>query len=365
MKVENQKQKRKNTIKIDWCSLVIMTPEHITNADIKLFLQQYFPEIFENDLFEYRERGKYLYNRSYSFDNIVNFLYNENNFSVANNMGLMVEMTGLGLDFVRSRIGAVKFENYLIRVVEQLKIDGYEVRIKRLDLAYDDFRTCPYLPLRKISKKVDAGEFVSKIRKTGVLEKNEIVNYNKAKKTGDTVYLGSSSSDTMLRFYDKYLEQVSKNGGCDIENWLRYEVVVKNKVALGIYEKIKEQGLNKTYFSYLNSVLRFIIKSDDTNKSRVAVDKFWQKFIDSGKLIEDFKLKKFERKENIIGTVDWLVTVSSPLILGQILAKGEDLSSLDLIGLSDKQLAQVKSFLRLSEDDQQEVVQKLKDVFDR
>lgn len=364
MEIENKKHKRKNTIKLDWCSLVIMTPEHITNADVKLFLMQYFPEIFENDLFEYRERGKYLYNRCYSFDNIVNVLFNENNFSIQNNMGVMIELSGQGLDYVRSRIVQDRFEDYLIAVVEQLKVDGYEVRIKRLDLAYDDFRVRPYLPLRKISKKVDNGEFVSKIRKSGILEKNEIVNYNKAKKTGDTVYLGSNSSDTMLRFYDKHLEQVSKNGGCDIPDWLRYEVVVKNNVALAIYEEIKNHGLNKTYFSYLNSILRFIIKSDDTNKSRVEVDKFWTKFISSGELIEDFKLKKFEKQENIIGTVDWLTSVSSPLILGQVLAK-DDLSSLDLSGLNEKQLKQVQSFLRLGEDEQQEVVQKLKDIFER
>lgn len=364
MEVENKKQKRKNTIKLDWCALVVMIPEHLTNADVKLFLQQYFPEIFLQELFEYRESGKYLYNRSYSFDNILNFLYNENNFSIQNNMGIMVEITGQGLDFVRSRISQNQFEDYLIRVVEQLKADGYEVRIKRLDLAYDDFRARPYLPLRKIAKKVDNCEFVSKIRKSGILEKNEIVNYNKAKKTGDTVYLGSKSSDTMLRFYDKHLEQVSRNGGCDIENWLRYEVVVKNDVALAIYEEIKEHGLNKTYFSFLNSILRFIVKSNDTNKSRVEVDKFWTKFISSGELIEDFKLKKFEKQENIIGTVDWLTSVSSPLILGQVLAK-DDLSSLDLSGLNEKQLKQIQSFLRLCEDEQQEVVQKLKDIFER
>ena len=76
------------------------------------------------------------------------------------------------------------------------------------------------------------------------------------------------------------------------------------------------------------------------------------------------KLKKFKKQENIVGTVDWLVTVSSPLILGQILAKDE-LSSLDLLDLSDKQLKQVQSFLRLGEDEQQEVVQKLKDIFER
>ena len=364
MELENKKQKRKNTVKLDWCALVVMTPEHLTNADVKLFLQQYFPEIFLQELFEYRESGKYLYNRSYSFDNILNILYNENNFSIQNNMGIMVEITGQGLDFVRSRISQNQFEDYLIRVVEKLKADGYEVRIKRLDLAYDDFRARPYLPLRKIAKKVDNCEFVSKIRKSGILEKNEIVNYNKAKKTGDTVYLGSKSSDTMLRFYDKHLEQVSKNGGCNIPNWLRYEVVVKNNVALAIYEEIKEHGLNKTYFSFLNSILRFIVKSNDTNKSRVEVDKFWTKFISSGELIEDFKLKKFEKQEDIIGTVDWLTSVSSPLILGQVLAK-DDLSSLDLSGLNEKQLKQIQSFLRLGEDEQQEVVQKLKDIFER
>ena len=364
MKVENKKQIRRNSIKIDWCSIVIMTPEHITKADVKLFLTQYFPEIFENDLFEYRERGKYLYNRCYSFDNIVNVLFNENNFSIQNNMGVMIELTGQGLDYVRSSISQDIFEDYLIAVVEQLKADDYEVRIKRLDLAYDDFRVRPYLPLRKIAKKVDAGEFVSKIRKSGVLEKNEIINYNKSKKTGDTIYLGSKSSDTMLRFYDKNLEQISKNGGCDVPNWLRYEVVVKNDVALAIYNEIKEHGLNKTYFSFLNSVLRFVVKSEDTNKSRVDVERFWSKFISSGELIEDFELKKFEKQENIIGTVDWLTAVSSPLILGQLLAKG-DLSSLDLSGLNEKQLKQIQSFLRLGEDEQQEVVQKLKDIFER
>lgn len=365
MKVENKKQKRKNIIKLDWCSLVVMTSEQTTNADVKLFLEQYFPEIFKKELFEYRERGKYLYNRCYSYDNIVNILFNENNSSIKNNMGVMIEMTGLGLDFVRSRIGTVKFEDYLIQVVEQLKADSYEVRIKRLDLAYDDFRVRPYLPLRKIAQKVDANEFVSYIRKSGVLEKKEIVKYNKAKKTGDTIYLGSSSSDTMLRLYDKNLEQVAKNGGCDIPNWLRYEVVVKNNVARAIYEEIKDHGLIKTYFSFLNSVLRFIVKSRDSNKSRVATDDFWSKFISSGELIEDFKLRKFKKKENIIGTVDWLVNVSSPLILGQVLAKAEDLSSLDLAGLSDKQKAQVQSFSRLNEEQKKEVVSKLQDIFRR
>lgn len=365
MEVKNKKQKRKNTIKLDWCSLVVMTPEHLTNADVKLFLEQYFSEIFAKELFEYRERGKYLYNRSFSFDNIVNILFNENNSSVKNNMGIMLEMTGSGVDFVRSRIGAVKFEDYLIDVVEELKTDGYDVRVKRLDLAYDDFRVRPYLPLRKIAKKVDANEFVSNIRKSGVLEKKEIVKYNKAKKTGDTVYLGASSSNVMLRLYDKHLEQVAKNGGCDIPDWLRYEVVVKNDVARAIYEKIKDHGLSKTYFSFLNSVLRFIVKSDDSNKSRVAAEDFWIRFIKSGQLIEDFKLRKFEKKENIIATVDWLIAVSSPLILGQLLAKGEDLSSLDLVGLSDKQKAQVQSFSRLNEEQKKEVVSKLRDIFER
>ena len=363
--VKQRKQIKKNTIKLDWFSMVVMLPENIKKGDVKLFLEKYFNDFFVEELFEYRQSGKYLYNRWYSFANIVNILFNENNYSIKNNMGLLFEVSGLGLDYLRSATGCDKIENYLIELVEGIKSDGYQVRIKRFDIAYDDYRSKPHLPLRKIAKKVDKGEFVSKIRKTGKLEKREIVKYSKSQKLGDTVYLGSSSSDVSFRFYDKRLEQISKEGGCDLKNWLRYELVVKNDKALALLGEIKDNGLDKTYFSFIKSYLRFIEKSNDTNKSRVPVADFWQKFLDSGKFIKDFKLKKFEKKENILGTVDWLVNVSAPLILGQVLSKGEDLSSLDLTNLNDKQLAQVQSFLRLDKSQQQEVVSKLKDIFQR
>lgn len=363
--VIQRKQIKKNTIKLDWFSMVVMLPENITKADVKLFIEKHFNDFFEEGLFEYRQKGKYLYNRWFSFSDIVNILFNENNHSINNNMGLLLEVSGTGLDYLRSVTGCNKIEDYLTQLVKGIKLDGYSVRVKRFDIAYDDYRSKPYLPLRKISKKLDKGEFVSKIRKTGKIEKREIVKYSKSQKLGDTVYLGSSSSDVSFRFYDKRLEQISKEGGCDLKNWLRYELVVKNDKAVALFEEVGDNGLSKTYFSFVKSYLRFIIKSNDTNKARVPVADFWQKFIESGELIKDFKLRKFEKQENIIGTVDWLVNVSAPLILGQVLAKGDDLSTLDLLGLNEKQLIQVQSFLRLDKSQQQEVVSKLKDIFQR
>ncbi len=112
-----------------------------------------------------------------------------------------------------------------VRMVLQwiLKQDGH---LTRLDYALDDRNSC--VPLLMIRQAIEAGQCVTRADRMQSISSSSI---HRATPSGETLYLGSPQSQTLLRVYDKRLESQAKQR----EDWqdygIRWELELKKERA--------------------------------------------------------------------------------------------------------------------------------------
>ena len=101
-----------------------------------------------------------------------------------------------------------------VRTVLQwiLQQDGH---LTRLDCALDDRNSC--VPLSTIRQAIEIGQCVTRADRMQSISSSSI---HKAIPSGETLYLGSPHSQTLLRIYDKRLELQSK----EREDWQDYGI---------------------------------------------------------------------------------------------------------------------------------------------
>lgn len=151
--------------------------------------------------------------------------------------------------------------------------------ITRLDLAIDDVGA-KYYTLSDLSAILASGNYVSKFRSYKEIKENKDANTC----IGHTLYLGSRTSDTMLRVYDKQLEQSKKllaSGEAPIMYpWVRWEMELKRERAQ-VAAKLISTGanLNEIIVGILSNYFR-IIEPTATRNSRCVETATWLAFID-------------------------------------------------------------------------------------
>lgn len=151
--------------------------------------------------------------------------------------------------------------------------------ITRLDLAIDDIGA-KYYSLSELSSVLGAGNYVSKFRSYKEIKENKDANTC----IGHTVYLGSRTSEIMLRVYDKQLEQNKKRFASSEEPithpWVRWEMELKRERAQAAARLIASNAnLNEVVVGVLSNYLR-IIELDNQNKSRCKIADKWLGFLD-------------------------------------------------------------------------------------
>ena len=101
-----------------------------------------------------------------------------------------------------------------VRTVLQwiLKQEGH---LTRLDCALDDRNSC--VPLVTVRQAIKAGQCVTRADRMQSISSRSI---HKDTPSGETLYLGSPHSQTLLRIYDKCLEMQSK----EREDWQEYGI---------------------------------------------------------------------------------------------------------------------------------------------
>ncbi|WP_214796718.1 replication initiation factor domain-containing protein, partial [Exiguobacterium sp. EHD646] len=110
------------------------------------------------------------------------------------------------------------------------------------------------------------------------------------------------------RFYDKLLEQVSKNKKLneDVDHWTRVEVQLRkehaNAVALIIAKQ--ERDIGGVVKGILHNYVAFCVKSKvDSNKARWKVSKFWEEFLDG---VSKLALSQVAPDLSIQRSEDWI-----------------------------------------------------------
>lgn len=198
-----------------------------------------------------------------------------------NENSVLLEMSGQGCRTFE-QYGNADY-NSLFKYV----LENDEVKISRIDIAYDDFNN--YIDLDSIKQNVLERNFISvcKAKNVGFQYSCSDDDFGGAW----TVTAGTKGSNIYMRIYDKAEE---RNATDKFDHWVRCELQLRKSHAnqfitflLGgqAYSPegeviIKNLRLDSLYFSVLNHFIRFIDKdaNNDTNKWRKPMQKHWEKF---------------------------------------------------------------------------------------
>jgi len=135
--------------------------------------------------------------------------------------------------------------------------------VARIDFAMDD-RSGLFSP-QTIVDAWDSGAVVSRWRAYKELRTAA----KGGELLGHTVYMGSRSSDAVVRVYDKALEQ--KRPGM---RWVRLELEAKGKLSHALAAKVLEHG-GAAVVGQLNRRVRFVEPGTDSNKRRWQPAAWW------------------------------------------------------------------------------------------
>ena len=174
------------------------------------------------------------------------------------NEGVWVELSGQGCRYFES-FGNGDYDTIFNFILS----NPDETNISRLDIAYDDH--LQYMEMDKIISDTLKHNYISKSTEWQVIQSSK----------GQSVYIGSHTSDTLINIYDKAAER-----GYDSEKkWVRCEIRLSDDRALRFIELDGSIGVK--YCGVLHNYLRFGNPSDDSNKSRWTTRNYWKKVLDN------------------------------------------------------------------------------------
>ena len=166
--------------------------------------------------------------------------------------GCIVKFSAQALDYYCEKTGTRVYQ-----LIQSVKSDLYTIRASRVDLTadyidegFDTSEIYQSLMDRSVSlfKQYEAkGTGETKYRRMqtnfrGIIDGREV----------PTIYIGSPKSNSMLRIYNKRLEQIQRSGtklgkarSCD--DWVRFEGVFKNEYAHKLGEELSKVSSNDEF----------------------------------------------------------------------------------------------------------------------
>lgn len=182
------------------------------------------------------------------------------------NMGICVEMSGKGCR-TWEKCGNSDYDAIFDLILFHYNddVEKREMKITRLDVAYDDFNGVLDLPL--LCSETQKGNYSSRFKDWQVIFGNK----------GISVCHGSNKSNVYVRIYDKRLEQRAED---KFKHWVRCELQIRHECALGFIQ-LKDTIENK-YFQVLNNYLRYVVPTQNVSNCRVLdTAPYWLAFIES------------------------------------------------------------------------------------
>ena len=205
----------------------------------------------------YEDYGKYGYESKYVLGDI-NIMC-----SMQEHLGVLLELKGKGCRQMECYLLAQERSWYDF-MLDCMTAGGV---MKRLDLAIND--KAGILDIPKLKEKYKAGECISYFRMQKDYSGTEKCGSDLPKNTGETLYLGSTSSELYMCAYQKNYEQYVKNGteieDTEIKN--RFEIRMKNERAYyAVVDLLTYRDAERTAFSIINHYVRFVDREDDKPK---------------------------------------------------------------------------------------------------
>jgi len=255
------------------------------------------------DYMLYEDYGKYGYESKYILGDI-NIMC-----SMQEHLGVLLELKGRGCRQMESYLLAQERSWYDF-ILDCMTAGGV---MKRLDLAIND--KAGILDIPKLKEKYKAGECISYFRKQKDYSGTEKCGSDLPKNTGETLYLGSTSSELYMCAYQKNYEQYVKNGteveDTEIKN--RFEIRMKNERAYyAVADLLTYRDAERTAFSIINHYVRFVDREDDKPKSQWKTNDDWSWFV--GENREPIRLTTKPEPYTLQKALHWLQRQVAPTI---------------------------------------------------
>jgi len=223
-------------------------------------------------------------------------------------MGVHVDISGKGC---REIEGAAWFPGWQEWLGWLLEFE--EVSVTRLDLAFDDHDLI--LSMDEIRQSLLDGRIVSRWKTGRYMQE---VGISTGGVESDTVYLGSRSSDTMLRLYDK-----GKQLGT--ESFVRCELETKRKKAQQAARLVVERGMS-VFAAVLSSLVDFkASEQKDVNRSRWQTASWWARFVGA---VEKVRLSVAPAVRTVEEVYEWFCRQVAPSLAVIFTVFGGDLDAL-------------------------------------
>lgn len=303
------RQKEELTALIDWCQITVK------NIDVFTIIEDILK--IPLNLMELHCKGKGIAGHELiaGFDNIKILKPTCN----AQYEGFQILMSGSGCRNYENflTINKETWFDFLARVCK------YDVNFPRIDLAIDDKK--PYLHIPELIRLTKEGLLSSQLRSISEYSSSEL-NEEALIHKGNTLYLGSNSSDFRLVFYEKGYEQAEKYGKEVDTDWNRYELRFRQERAVkAVQVLIQYRDVAQVALQVLNEKVRFLQKPENSTTTRKRLYPTyppWQVFMqDIGKV----KLTMNPQKKTLERIWNWLNTYVSPsLKLFDVIGKAEN-----------------------------------------
>lgn len=263
-----------NKIIIDWLQFTLLRDDGL---EIVFRILRLNPGDFER-----LDKGGLGY-KDQLINNNVRIYYNGNP-----GMGINTSISGRGCRYMESQ--GINLWSLVFRLAQSAKIN-----ITRLDLALDTDAKL----IDKMRKSIDNKKYISKSRSISYICKS-----GKKSTRTETIYLGSRSSDLMIRIYDKAVEQ-----GLEEIDWERWEIVLKKEKIIEAIPLLKK-GISQTFRNILYTYFR-PLKKVESNKSRSKVESWYLKFL--GK-VEKISLYRDPSQKTIEDKWNWVEKQVAPTL---------------------------------------------------
>ena len=214
-----------------------------------------------------------------------------------------------------------------------------DVSFTRIDLALDIRDDS--IKFDKLLEYLNKNQIVTRFKKYKYVVEKQIEEDGQYT-IGETIYFGSRSSNIFIRIYDKAKQMKQKEG-----SWIRIEIVYKDDHAnaLALYIAQGEKKLGELFSQTLNNYIRFVEKSNDSNKRRWKTADFWEKILEDGSRLKlSFKGTEVDPKR----TADWFKTKVAPSVAFLNLYWGGDMQRVESVvtGAEEKMPEKYKKILR-------------------
>ncbi len=191
----------------------------------------------------------------------------------------------------------------------------------RIDVAYDDFTGS--LNIEEMDRKLRDGEVVTRWKKA----KSQTGHYRIGEgiDDGNGVTIGSRTSDSYCRIYDKKMEREARKIECPIINWIRVEVELKGKKSQELAKVLGATATNgetgQALAGLLYGLLDFKDPGADKNKSRWTTSEWWLDFVG---VAEKLSLALPKEERTLDDVKKWFDTSVSQMAAVILLSEVED-----------------------------------------